>query len=112
MRHYAISTLLALALGLGLAAGAVNLAVSAVPAHAATAKVDPVFPRGLPHAIREDACVYGVNRCVWDAKHRGNRRGKSYILTRYRGDFLVAYVSHKRAHRLAKAWCQRRDVAC
>ena len=78
---------------------------------ASAARPDPVFPRGLPHAIAEDACVVGVHRCVWDAKHRGNRRGKSYILTRYRGDFLVKYVTHKRAHRLAKAWCQRPDVA-
>lgn len=79
---------------------------------ASAAKVDPVFPRGLPHAITEDACVEGVYRCVWDARHRGNGRGKSYILTRYRGDFLVKYVKHKRAHRIAKAWCARPDVAC
>lgn len=102
MRHYAISTLLALALGFGLAAGAVNLAVSVVPAHAA--RPDPVFPRGLPHAVTEDACDAEVRRCVWDARHRGNGRGKSYILTRHRGDFLVKYVTHKRAHRLTKAW--------
>ena len=97
------------------AVAAVALAVVAtlVPySPASAARPDPIFPRGLPWAEYEDACAVGVHRCVWDAKHRGNGQGKSYILTRYRGDFLVKYVTHRRAHRLAKAWCQRRDVAC
>ena len=115
MRHYAISTLLALALGLGLTVGAVNVAVSTIPAHAAD-RTDPLFPRGLPWAEQEDECAYGVHRCVWDAKHRGNRTGRSYILTRDRSnpdfDYQVKYVKHRRAHRLATAWCQRRDVDC
>lgn len=35
--------------------------------------------------------------CVWDARHRGNGVGQSFLVTRT-GE--VRYVSHTRAHRL------------
>lgn len=79
-------------------------------AHAKPRGVDPVFPRGLPHAISKKSCVTGVGRCVWDARHQG--RGKSAIITRYRGGFIVKRISHKRAHRLQSAWCARTSVSC
>lgn len=74
------------------------------------APVDHVFPHGLPKAPSEDACY--VHRCVWDARHQGNGRGHSLILTEYHGEFLAQRISHKRAHRLQVAWCQRPDVTC
>lgn len=90
-----------------------GVVTSPAPASAAkTVKVDRVFPRGLPFAIQEDGCVAGVHRCVWDARHQGNRRGRSFILTQYRGDFLVKRITHRRAHRLQAAWCARPSVSC
>lgn len=86
-------------------------ALIASPAGAAPSKTDSVFPRGLPHAISEDGCA-GAKRCVWDARHQGNGEGRSYILTRFKGDYLVAYVTHRRAHRLQSLWCQRPSVTC
>lgn len=35
--------------------------------------------------------------CVWDAKHRGNGIGRSFIIRR---DGVVFHVTHQRAHRL------------
>ena len=81
-------------------------ALISAPAGAA----DPVFPRGLPHAPSEDAC-YG-KRCVWDAKHQGNGRGKSLILTRSKGEYIGKVISHRRAHRLQQAYCDRQHVTC
>lgn len=37
-------------------------------------------------------------RCVWDAQHRGNGQGRSFIAHR---DGSLTFVGHKRAHRLA-----------
>lgn len=93
----------------GLAAGA----LLALPSGAAAApsKTDNVFPRGLAYAISEDACA-GIKRCVWDGRHQGNGEGRSYILTRFEGDYLVAYITHRRAHRLHRLWCQRPSVNC
>jgi hypothetical protein len=95
----------------GLIAGVLAAVLLASPAGAAPSKTDSVFPRGLPHALYEDGCA-GVKRCVWDARHQGNGEGRSYILTRHRGDYLVAYVTHRRAHRLQSLWCQRPSVNC
>lgn len=81
--------------------------LTASPAGAAPSKTDSVFPRGLPHAISENGCA-GVARCVWDGGHQG----RSYILTRFKGDYLVARVTHRRAYRLQSLWCQRPQVAC
>ena len=71
---------------------------------------DPVFPRGLPHAPSEDSCY--AHRCVWDARHQGNGKGHSLILTEYRGEFLAKRITHRRAHRLQAAWCDRPNVTC
>lgn len=103
MRHYVTATLLATALALGVAP------LTATPSQAAT------YPKGLPSAVVEDACAFGVSRCVWDARHQGNGRGKSYILSRPAGsrrDYTVRYVTHKRAHTLVARYCKRPDVAC
>lgn len=74
------------------------------------APADPVFPRGLPYAPSEDTCF--AHRCVWDARHQGNGRGHSLILTEYRGEFIAHRISHRRAHRLQAAWCARPSVTC
>ena len=95
----------------GVLAAAVLTASPAGAAPSKTDGADHVFPRGLPHAISEDGCA-GVARCVWDGRHQGNGEGRSYILTRFKGDYLVAYVTHRRAHRLQALWCQRPSVNC
>jgi hypothetical protein len=95
-------------------AGVLAAVLLASPAGAAPSKTDSVervFPRGLPYALYEDECA-GVKRCVWDARHQGNGEGRSYILTRFKGDYLVAYITHRRAHRLQALWCQRPSVTC
>lgn len=103
------STLLAALVPIVLVFG--GIAILADKASAApSSRVDPVFPRGLPYAPTEDSCF--TKRCVWDAKHQGNGRGRSYILTEHRGDFLVRYITHKRAHRLHAAYCERKNVTC
>lgn len=103
------TTLLSVLMPITLAFG--GIAILADKAQAApSSRVDPVFPRGLPYAPTEDSCF--AKRCVWDAKHQGNGRGRSYILTEHRGDFLVKYITHKRAHRLHAAYCQRKNVTC
>lgn len=79
-------------------------------ARTAPAPADRVFPRGLPAAPSEDSCY--VFRCVWDAKHMGNGRGHSLILTRFHGDFIGKRITHRRAHRLFEAWCARPNVGC
>lgn len=58
---------------------------------------------GLPPAAHEDSCGPGVSRCVWDARHRGNGHGRSFIIRR---DGDIRYVTHRRAHRLVAAWRQ------
>ena len=111
MIRHLVSILLSLALGISLAYVGLSAALSAVPAHGAeTVTVDRVFPRGLPWAPSEDSCH--ARRCVWDAKHQGNGKGKSLILTRYRGEYLAKRISHRRAHRLQVAWCERPRVSC
>lgn len=108
-----LNLLLGLLLAIGLAFAGLHLLTSAVEqAHAATAEaVDPVFPRGLPHALYEGQCE-GPKRCVWDARHQGNGKGHSLILTRHDGDYLAKRITHRRAHRLQAAWCERKNVAC
>jgi hypothetical protein len=41
----------------------------------------------------------GPGPCVWDAKHRGNGRGDSFIVRR---DGRIVYISHRRAHRIVR----------
>lgn len=79
-------------------------------ARTAPAPADRVFPRGLPAAPSEDSCY--AYRCVWDARHAGNGRGHSLILTRFHGDFIGKRITHRRAHRLINAWCARPNVGC
>ena len=97
-----------------LIAGLAGAAVLASPvAGAAPSKTggEHVFPRGLPFAYAEGECA-GVARCVWDARHQGNGTGHSLILTRYRGEYLAARITHRRAHHLQALWCQRQNVTC
>lgn len=100
MRHLAL-----------VAATAVTIALLSVLLPQAPASAAP-FPRGLPAAVHEDSCAPGVKRCVWDARHRGNRTGRSYMLVRAHGDFRVKRLTHRRAHRLVARWCQRPTVNC
>lgn len=83
--------------------------LASTPASAGNYPGDAIFPRGLPAATSEDTCA--VKRCVWDARHQGNR-GQSLILTRYKGGFLMEPVSHRRAHWLQTTYCERPKVAC
>jgi hypothetical protein len=82
------------------------------PAQAATVDSPPdyLFPRGLPYAPNEGECY--TYRCVWDAKHQGNGEGQSMILTRWKGGFIAMPITHRRAHRLQAAYCERRNVTC
>ena len=77
-----------------------------------TALTASATPR-TPWAIEEDACIPEISRCVWDASHRGNGTGDSYILVRTAdGTFTPRYVSHAHAHRLTMEFCRLPDVAC
>lgn len=108
MLRHLIATLAAVFVPLALAFG--GIAILADKASAETSHVDSVFPRGLPHAPTEDSCF--TKRCVWDARHQGNGKGHSLILTRHKGEFLATRISHRRAHVLQAAWCDRKNVAC
>lgn len=96
-----------------LASIVLGVALIAAPASAgspAPASADAVFPRGLAHAPSEEECY--TYRCVWDAKHQGNGKGHSLILTRFRGDYIAKRITHRRAHRLQTAYCARPRVNC
>ena len=108
MLRHLIATLAAVFVPLALAFG--GIAILADKASAETSHVDSVFPRGLPYAPTEDSCY--TKRCVWDARHQGNGKGHSLILTRHKGEFLATRISHRRAHRLHEAWCDREHVTC
>lgn len=109
MLRHLLATLAGVLVPLVLAFG--GIAILADKASAAeSGHVDSVFPRGLPHAPTEDSCF--TKRCVWDARHQGNGKGHSLILTRHKGEFLAKRISHRRAHRLQAAWCERPNVAC
>jgi len=86
-----------------------------IPTHASAAPripspPDHVFVHGLPAAPSEGECY--AFRCVWDAKHAGNGKGQSMILTRWHGGFVAQPITHRRAHRLIAAWCARPSVGC
>lgn len=54
------------------------------------------------HGVRSlRPCAYedGPGPCVWDAKHRGNGLGHSFILRR---DGRIHYINHRRAHRISQ----------
>ena len=52
-----------------------------------------------PHRMAACAAEDGgpVLPCVWDARHRGNGAGRSFVVRR---DESVRYVTHRRAHKL------------
>ena len=70
--------------------------LSAPPAPVLTAApADAGGGRSLKPCAYED----GPGPCVWDARHRGNGVGKSFVVRR---DGRVVYVTHRRAHRLSR----------
>lgn len=89
-----------------------SVALVAAPASAGDvpAPPDAVFPRGLPYAPSEGECY--TYRCVWDAKRQGNGEGQSMILTRWQGGYVAKPITHRRAHRLHVAYCERPQVNC
>ena len=95
-----------------LAATVLGVALIAAPASAGDIPPPPdtVFPRGLPYATGEGECA--TYRCVWDAKHQGNGLGQSMLLTRWKGGYIAQPISHRRAHRLHAAYCDRKRVTC
>lgn len=103
------TTLLSVLVPLALAFGGIAILVDEAQA-AETHPVDSVFPTGLPYAPTENSCY--TKRCVWDARHQGNGDGHSLILTRHKGEFLATRISHRRAHRLHAAYCDRANVTC
>lgn len=109
MRTLAAAALTALLLAAPVAAEGASQPAEA-SARTAPAPADRVFPRGLPWAPTDSECY--TYRCVWDAKHQGNGRGLSLILTRFHGDYIPQEITHRRAHRLQAAYCARRDVTC
>lgn len=107
------STLLAALVPIVLVFGGIAILAdkaSAAPSTSTSSPPDHVFPRGLPYAPSEGECF--TYRCVWDAKHQGNGRGHSLILTRHEGEFIAKRISHQRAHRLHAAYCDRANVTC
>jgi hypothetical protein len=51
----------------------------------------------------EDGPVTWRKPCVWDARHRGNGDGQSFVIRRHRdGGDTVEYVTHRRAHYLVR----------
>lgn len=63
----------------------VTITLVATPAHGS---------RSFAPCVHED----GPGPCVWDAKHRGNGLGHSFIIRR---DGRVDYIKHRRAHRIS-----------
>lgn len=73
-------------------------AVLALAAPTATSSYSvPAFAR--PCAAEDSV------RCTWDAQHRGNGEGRSFVVRRAG---KVVYVSHKRAHELVSRWNESR----
>jgi len=92
---------------------AIVLGASLLAAPASAGDISPpdyIFPRGLPHAPYDSECY--SYRCVWDARHQGNGEGQSMLLTRWKGGFIAKPISHRRAHRLQAAYCERPKVTC
>jgi hypothetical protein len=93
---------------------AIILAIATVAAPTSHTDVpappDTVFPQGLPWAYSESECYSA--RCVWDAERQGNGNGQSMLLTAWQGGYIAQPISHRRAHRLQAAWCERPSVAC
>jgi hypothetical protein len=76
--------------------------------------VTPVAPAHADPAGSARPCVTDeagegqpVVPCVWDARHRGNGKGRSF---KVRADRTLVYVTHYRAHRLLFGTCSRDGV--
>lgn len=92
------------------AAGAVVIAASLsiggcpAPADARPAPSPAPVPdhtAGRVAPCRDDSGSSRRRVCVWDARHMGNGRGRSFYAYRnaFGGDPVIRYVSHRRAHR-------------
>lgn len=81
---------LALMIALLMLPTAFSLARPSSPASAAPANT-------LPRCAYEDGSGSG-RVCVWDARHEGNGKGKSFIKVGSR----ITYISHRTAHRLTR----------
>lgn len=76
-----------------------TLALTAALAFGVAAPADAIRPMpGATHQKVWQPCLYedSIN-CIWDAKHRGNGKGKSFKATK-KGK--IKYISHRKAHRL------------
>lgn len=101
-----------LALTIGLLAAAALTTAAPTPVRAAPPAPPPPAPVvDTERAVRPVPAVPAYARpcrwedgswCTWDAKHRGNGRGHSFVA---RGRTQpVRYVTHRRAHRLVARW--------
>lgn len=72
-----------------------------VAAIAAALPATLLAPAPAQAARTLEPCAYedGPGPCVWDAQHRGNGIGRSFIMRR---DGRVVYVTHRRAHRVSR----------
>lgn len=87
------------------------MAIPASPAGSAPPQV-----RSAPPCLHEDGS--GQTECVWDARRRGNGKGRSLILTDIGPDRAVV-ISHARARKMVRRWraencvrVTRRDFVC
>jgi hypothetical protein len=75
----------------------VSLVIPAPEAHAASAVARSAIT--LPPCAQEDS----TGPCVWDARHRGNGRGHSFVAYPVPGaGRTVSYVSHRAAHDITR----------
>lgn len=77
------------------------LAVATLTVGAVQGRADAAPHTQLPACKFEDGSGQRAT-CVWDARHRGNGEGRSYIAITPRtgGDDIFIRISHRRAHRL------------
>lgn len=59
-------------------------------------------PNNIPPCKQEDGS--GQRICVWDARHRGNGVGHSFISIREGGMTFTKRIKHRKAHRLVAIW--------
>lgn len=81
----------------------VGLLLTIAPAPAQADHIPPPYYKTCFHD-RLKANLFRAP-CVWDAKHMGDGKGRSFIIGWsgvLAGDYR--YISHKRAHRLAQQW--------
>lgn len=80
----------------GMVVGAVLVLAAGV---VGASQADATEGGGRP-APKFQPCEEGVDvgKCVWDARHMGNGKGRSYKI-RWNGE--QQFISHRRAHQLA-----------